>query len=508
MSRKKGILNGPQDLGKDRSRLLPSQRPRHLDFADELQPIVLPKPEKERRQVGDGGMWERKTNREIKEDRLPPQALSNLLWAAFGVNREAGPMGLPGRTAASASNSQEIDIYVALPEGVFIYKAAAHRLTPVAAGDLREGGEARSRAGRRGEGARCSIVFVVDIAKYAKARFQEPGLKDPDIQKSYYDVATGLIAGNVYLFAASQGLAAWFHNCDKPGLAEALKLRLRAAGAVRPNGGLSGKGVSLWLCSLQDEPCDNRRPPVGQRRNSMKTKRLAVWTWFLAVTTTGAWFVLMAEPALAADGARFTRLTQLPAPKIIASAKAFNESYCAENVLLPFKPGKHHPDYASLGLGEKTFIDFDFGRPVRVAAFRHIQRRTIDTIAEANLMFSDAADFNHILATVKVRHVDEPGATTFAAFAPVTARYVRWQVTSVLPGRSRNVGGQSIEFLRPASRKRRRAASASRRGLVQIIERKDGTAGAAAEGDAGLSLRRAVAGDVSASRARSRGRWN
>jgi hypothetical protein len=50
-------------------------------------------------------------------------------------------------------------------------------------------------------------------------------LKDPDIQKSYYNVATGLIAGNVYLFAASQGLAAWFHNCDKAGLATALKLR-------------------------------------------------------------------------------------------------------------------------------------------------------------------------------------------------------------------------------------------------------------------------------------------
>ena len=70
-----------------------------------------------------------------------------------------------------------------------------------------------------------SLIFVADIAKFGKARLQEPGLRDPEIQKSYYNVATGLIAGNVYLFAASQGLAAWFHNCNKAALAEELKLR-------------------------------------------------------------------------------------------------------------------------------------------------------------------------------------------------------------------------------------------------------------------------------------------
>jgi hypothetical protein len=76
-------------------------------FAEELQPIVLPKPEKEGGKSVLAALWERRTTREIKEDKLPPQVLSNLLRAAFGVNREAGPMGLPGRTAASASDSQE-----------------------------------------------------------------------------------------------------------------------------------------------------------------------------------------------------------------------------------------------------------------------------------------------------------------------------------------------------------------------------------------------------------------
>jgi len=70
-----------------------------------------------------------------------------------------------------------------------------------------------------------NLIYVADIAKFAKARFQEPGLKDPEIQKSYYNIAAGLIAGNVYLFAASQGLAAWFHNCAKESLAQELKLR-------------------------------------------------------------------------------------------------------------------------------------------------------------------------------------------------------------------------------------------------------------------------------------------
>ena len=72
---------------------------------------------------------------------------------------------------------------------------------------------------------RIPVVYVVDIAKYSKGRPQEPGLKDPEIQKSYYNIATGLIAGNVYLFAASQGLAAWFHNCGGDAAAKDFKLQ-------------------------------------------------------------------------------------------------------------------------------------------------------------------------------------------------------------------------------------------------------------------------------------------
>ena len=146
-----------------------------------------------------------------------------------------------------------------------------------------------------------------------------------------------------------------------------------------------------------------------------------------------------------AGAATYTRLVPVEA-KIVAAAPAFSAAYSAENILPPPNPSGRRAEYASRGQGTRTFIDFDLGRSLPVAAFRHVQRGTRDTVAEANLVFSDTPDFSRPLATVKVKHVDEPAATTFAAFAPVPARYVRWQVTSVLPDRSRNVGGRSIEF--------------------------------------------------------------
>jgi nitroreductase len=186
-----------------------------------LESIMLVTPETDGGKSVLAALKERRTNRNVSAEKLPPQMLSNLLWAAFGVNREEGALrGRTGRTAASASNSQEIDLYIALPQGVYLYEAIPHRLSPVVSGDF------RARSNRRAAAtAPVNIFYVVDIAKYAKAPFQEPGLKDPEVQKSYYYAATGLIAGNVYLFAASHGLAAWFHNCDKENTAKEFKLR-------------------------------------------------------------------------------------------------------------------------------------------------------------------------------------------------------------------------------------------------------------------------------------------
>lgn len=190
-----------------------------------LQPFALPTPALTSPVSLAKALQRRRTIREISAKPLPLQTLSDLLWAACGVNRKHGPFGLAGRTAASASNSQEIDLYVAMQEGTYLYEPLHHRLEPIVAGDLRPLALGR-RQGSGGAQAPVRLIYVADIERLAHTSgYQEPGLRDPDIQRSYYYVDTGLIAANVYLFAASRGLAAWFHNCDKPALSAKLKLR-------------------------------------------------------------------------------------------------------------------------------------------------------------------------------------------------------------------------------------------------------------------------------------------
>ena len=167
----------------------------------------------------------RRTVREIGAREVPAQLLSDLLFAACGVNRHRGPFGALGVTAASASNSQEVDVYVAIARGASRFDARRHALVPVTGEDV------RALAYTPGQptispDAPVQLVFVVDLDKLEHTQgFEEPGLHDPEVQKSYYFVDTGMIAANVYLFAASRGLACWFHNCDKRALARALALR-------------------------------------------------------------------------------------------------------------------------------------------------------------------------------------------------------------------------------------------------------------------------------------------
>jgi nitroreductase len=190
-----------------------------------LKHVQLLKPENGKRKSVFDSLKNRKTIREISDRKLPLQVLSNLVWAACGVNRKIGPFGIPGRTAATASNSQEIDLYVSLPEGIYLYDAIKHRLIPVIKGDYRKLAIGQGQA-NFGDKAPVRFIYVADINKLANTSgYQEPGLQNPEVQKSYYFVDTGIIAANVYLFAASQGLASWFHNCNKPGLAAILNLR-------------------------------------------------------------------------------------------------------------------------------------------------------------------------------------------------------------------------------------------------------------------------------------------
>jgi hypothetical protein len=186
-----------------------------------LQTIVLPQPEKDGGKTVMASLVERKTTRTISSKELPMQVISNLLWAGFGVNRDTSGFGKKGRTAPSASNSQEIDLYVALPKGVYIYEAVNHCLLPVAEGDF------RSRSGRRSAvTAPLNIFYIADLSRYDLGPSQpDREIGDPEVQKSYFYTDTGFIAQNVYLFAASFGLAAWFHNCDRESIIKEFSLK-------------------------------------------------------------------------------------------------------------------------------------------------------------------------------------------------------------------------------------------------------------------------------------------
>ena len=192
-----------------------------FSMSGEPKAIILPKPEKDGGKSVLASLLERKTNRSISSREIPDQLLSNLLWAGFGVNRETAAFNKKGRTAPSASNSQEIDLYVALPAGVYIYEASGHQLLPVAEGDF------RARASRRNVSvAPVNIFYVADVSRYDLGPSQpDRSIGDPEVQKSYYFTDTGFIAQNIYLYAASAGLAAWFHNCDKENTIKEFKLK-------------------------------------------------------------------------------------------------------------------------------------------------------------------------------------------------------------------------------------------------------------------------------------------
>jgi nitroreductase len=111
-----------------------------------------------------------------------------------------------------------------MEEGTYLYEPYTHKMTPIATGDSRALAIGPGQ-GMAGANAPVRFIYIVDIDKFKSAGFQEPGLYNAEIQKSYYFVDTGLVAQNVYLAASSLGLASWFHNCSKAELTKVLKLK-------------------------------------------------------------------------------------------------------------------------------------------------------------------------------------------------------------------------------------------------------------------------------------------
>lgn len=173
-----------------------------------LQKIQLPEPSRA------GGMPlmqaidERRSSREFSRSPLPMDLLSNLLWAAWGANR-----GGRGRTAPSALDAQEIDLYVALPEAAYRYDAGQHALVLVADADLRRVTGYQDFV----DEAPLDFVYVADHSRLSAVPVA--------MRRDYASVCAGAIAQNVYLFAAANGLAtvlrAWI---DRNAIADALGL--------------------------------------------------------------------------------------------------------------------------------------------------------------------------------------------------------------------------------------------------------------------------------------------
>jgi SagB-type dehydrogenase family enzyme len=178
--------------------------------AQDIKPIDLPQPQMAGGKPLMEALRDRQSIRSFQSKPLPAQVLSNLLWAAFGINRpDSGK-----RTAASARNWQEMDIYVVLPEATYVYDAKANRLHPVLAGDHR----AATGAQEFVKEAPLDLVLVADLAKTS----------DPTSEgtRLWIGVDAGLIAQNVYLFCASEGLATVVRgSIDGPAFARLLKLR-------------------------------------------------------------------------------------------------------------------------------------------------------------------------------------------------------------------------------------------------------------------------------------------
>jgi SagB-type dehydrogenase family enzyme len=178
--------------------------------AEEMKGIALPKPKTEGGMPLMQALAERKTDREFSPEKLPPQVLSDLLWAAAGINRPDSGR----RTSPTARNCQEIDVYVATAEGLYLYDPKKNELAPVVAGDL------RALTGKQPfvKDAPVNLIFVADLAKMAN--FQ------PKDREFYAATDTGYVSQNVYLYCASAGLATVVRGyVDREPLAKAMNLR-------------------------------------------------------------------------------------------------------------------------------------------------------------------------------------------------------------------------------------------------------------------------------------------
>ncbi len=169
--------------------------PSYLPAFESGAMVALPAPRKQGGMPLIQALALRSSHRTYGDEEIELHTLSDLLWAAFGVNRSA--QGL--RTAPSAVNTQDIDVYLAVEKGLFRYEAKGHALRAVAPDDLRTLTGTQSFAAR----APAVLVYVSDYGKLSALSRLEYG----DMNLAWSWIHTGFISQNVYLFCASEGMS-------------------------------------------------------------------------------------------------------------------------------------------------------------------------------------------------------------------------------------------------------------------------------------------------------------
>ena len=155
----------------------------------------------------------RKTHRDISDKKLTPQQLSELLWAADGINRPDGK-----RTSPAAMAKYAVDIYVVLPEGVYLYDVAKHELTPIAKGDFRKQAGVQDFVFI----APVNLVYVLNLKNWQNLSKPVPEQK----RDFWIHCEVGFLAQNVHLYCASEGLGATIRGMiDEKKFSEVIKVK-------------------------------------------------------------------------------------------------------------------------------------------------------------------------------------------------------------------------------------------------------------------------------------------
>jgi hypothetical protein len=172
----------------------------------ELETIKLNEPNKKRGSTFMEALSVKASALEWSDDDLSLQDLSDLLWAANGVNRPDENK----RTASSAQNAHDVDIYLFMKDGVYLYDADDHVLKPVLVGDFRsqimmtppprpkDAGGPPPPPPPPPSNPPIQIILVSDVSRF---RFGPPELKP-----EWGAIDAGIVSQNISLFCAATGI--------------------------------------------------------------------------------------------------------------------------------------------------------------------------------------------------------------------------------------------------------------------------------------------------------------